>query len=193
MTNIALIVGSLRKGAYTRMVAQALLELAPPTLVLGEVGIGELPFYNQDLETDTPPAQWRTFREHIRESAAVVFVTPEYNRGMPGVLKNAIDVGSRPPKQSVWRSKPALVISQTPGRLGAMAAHQQLRLTLSVLGSPVMPAPEVYIPEVAKLLGADGKLIAEDTRKLLSSVLVDFETWVGRFQSLAPSNGQRIS
>lgn len=181
MRNVALIVGSLRKGAYTRMVAQALIELAPPTLELNEAGIGELPFYNQDLETQTPPAQWRTFRDHIRGSDAVVFVTPEYNRGMPGVLKNAIDVGSRPPKESVWRGKPALVISQTPGKLGGMAGHQQLRLTLSVLGSPVMPAPEVYIPEVAKLFDADGKLTAEDTRKLLGSVLTDFDTWIGRF------------
>jgi chromate reductase, NAD(P)H dehydrogenase (quinone) len=183
MRNIALIVGSLRKGAYTRLVAQALIELAPPTLALNEVGIGELPFYNQDLETETPPPQWQTFRDHIRQSAGVVFVTPEYNRGMPGVVKNAIDVGSRPPKQNVWRGKPALVISQTPGKLGAMASHQQLRLILSVSGSPVMPAPEVYIPEVAKLFDANGKLTAEDTRKLLSSVLTDFDTWIGRFVS----------
>jgi chromate reductase, NAD(P)H dehydrogenase (quinone) len=182
MRNIALIVGSLRQGAYTRLVAQALIELAPHTLKLNEVGIGELPFYNQDLETDTPPAPWRAFRDHIRKSDAVVFVTPEYNRGMPGVLKNAIDVGSRPPKESVWRGKPALVVSQTPGRLGAMSAHQQLRLTLSVIGVPVMPAPEVYIPEVGKLFGPDGKLTAEDTRKLLSSVLNDFDTWIGRFR-----------
>lgn len=183
MKHLALIVGSLRQGAYTRLVAQALVELAPPTLELNEVGIGELPLYNQDLEAQTPPAQWREFRDHIRQSDGVVFVTPEYNRGMPGALKNAIDVGSRPPKESVWRGKPALVISQTPGRLGAMAAHQQLRLTLSVSGSPVMPAPEVYLAEVGKLLGPDGKLTAADTRKLLASALNDFDTWVGRFQS----------
>jgi NAD(P)H-dependent FMN reductase len=126
MRNVALIVGSLRQGAYSRLVAQALIELAPPTLQLNEVAIGELPFYNQDLETDTPPAPWRTFRDHIRKSDGVVFVTPEYNRGMPGVVKNAIDVGTRPPKESVWRGKPALVISQTPGKLGGMAGHQQL-------------------------------------------------------------------
>jgi chromate reductase len=182
MRNIALIVGSLRRGAYTRLVAQALIELAPPALELEEVGIGELPFYNQDLETETPPAPWRTFRDHIRQSEGVVFVTPEYNRGMPAVVKNAIDVGTRPPKQNVWRGKPTLVISQTPGRLGAMAGHQQVRHTLSVLGSPVMPSPELYIPEVAKLFDANGKLTAEDTRKLLGSVLNDFDTWIGRFR-----------
>jgi chromate reductase, NAD(P)H dehydrogenase (quinone) len=184
MRNIAVIVGSLRQGAYTRLVAQALIELAPPTFQFNEVGIGELPFYNQDLETDTPPAQWRTFRERIRSADAVIFVTPEYNRGMPGVLKNAIDVGSRPPKASVWRGKPALVVSQTPGKLGAMAAHQQLRLTLSVIGSPVMPTPEVYLAEVGKLLDLDGKLSAEDTRKYLTSVLNDFDAWIGHFHPL---------
>ncbi len=182
MKNIALIVGSLRQGAYTRLVAQALVELAPSTLQLNEAGIGDLPFYNQDLETESPPAPWQTFRDRIRNADAVLFVTPEYNRGMPGVLKNAIDVGSRPLKESVWRGKPALVVSQTPGRLGAMSAHQQLRLTLSVIGSPVMPAPEVYLPEVAKLFGPDGKLAAADTRQLLTSVLNDFEVWIGRFQ-----------
>lgn len=182
MRNIALIVGSLRQGAYTRLVAQSLFDLAPSTFKLNEVGIGELPFYNQDLETAMPPTQWRTFREQIRQSDGVVFVTPEYNRGMPGVLKNAIDVGSRPPKESVWRGRPTLVVSQTPGRLGAMSANQQLRLTLSVIGSPAMPAPELYIPEVAKLFGPDGKLTAEDTRKQLSSALADFDAWIGRFQ-----------
>jgi chromate reductase len=183
MRDIALIVGSLRQGAYTRLVAQALIELAPPSLKLNEVGIGELPFYNQDLETDTPPPQWRTFRDHIRKSEGVVFVTPEYNRGMPGVVKNAIDVGSRPPKQSLWRGKPTLVVSQTPGKLGAMAANQQLRLTLSTLGSPTMPVPELYIPESGKLFGPDGKLTAEDTRKLLGSALTDFDAWISRFAS----------
>lgn len=182
MRNVALIVGSLRQGAYTRVVAQALIELAPPALRFNEVGIGELPFYNQDLETNTPPTQWRTFREQLRQSDAVLFVTPEYNRGMPGVLKNAIDVGSRPPKESVWRGKPALVISQTPGKLGGMAANQQLRLALSVLGSPAMPAPEVYLAEVGKLFGPDGKLTAEDTRKFLSSSLENFATWIERFR-----------
>lgn len=182
MTHLALIVGSLRQGAYTQLLARALVELAPPSVEFNLVSIGELPFYNQDLETQPPPEPWRVFRDRIRQSDGVVFVTPEYNRGIPGVLKNAIDVGSRPMKDSVWRHKPALVVSQSPGRLGGMAAHHQLRLTLSVIGSPVMPAPEVYLPEVAKLFDPDGKLIAEDTRKLLGSVLSDFETWVGRFK-----------
>src|SRR5688572_3571287 len=107
MRNVGFIVGSLRKGAYTRLLSQALTELAPPSLALSEIDVGELPFYNQDLETATPPAQWLAFRNQVKRSDAILFITPEYNRGMPGVLKNAIDVGSRPMKESVWRGKPA--------------------------------------------------------------------------------------
>lgn len=182
MSKVGFIVGSLRKGAYTRQLSQALVELAPPSLELSEIGIGELPLYNQDLETDTPPAPWVSFRKQVKACDAVLFVTPEYNRGMPGVLKNAIDVGSRPTKENVWRGKPTLVIALTPGKLGAMAAHHQLRLTLSAIASPVMPAPDLYIPEAASLFDGGGKLVKEDTRKLLESVLADFETWIGRFK-----------
>jgi len=183
MIKVGFIVGSLRKGAYTRMLSRAIVEIAPPSFKLDEIGIGELPLYNQDLETDTPPPAWTTFRNQLKSSDAILFLTPEYNRGMPGAVKNAIDVGSRPAKQSAWRGKPAAVISLTPGKLGAMAAHQQLRLTLSVLGVPVMPAPEVYLAEVGTLFDADGKLANDDTIKFLTSMLKDFETWIGRFKS----------
>lgn len=182
MTNVGFIVGSLRKGAYTRMLSRAIVEIAPPSFKLTEIGIGELPLYNQDLETDTPPPAWTTFRNQVKSSDAILFITPEYNRGMPGGVKNAIDVGSRPPKQSSWRGKPAAVISLTPGKLGAMGSHHQLRLTLSVLGVPVMPMPEIYLAEAGKLFDADGKLVSEDTIKLLTSMLNDFDTWIGRFK-----------
>ena len=182
MTNVGFIVGSLRKGAYTRMLSRAIVEIAPPSFQLTEISIGELPLYNQDLETDTPPAAWTTFRNQVKSSDAILFITPEYNRGMPGGVKNAIDVGSRPPKQSAWRGKPAAVISLTPGKLGAMGSHHQLRLTLSVLGVPVMPMPEIYLAEAGKLFDSDGKLVSEDTIKLLTSMLNDFDTWIGRFK-----------
>lgn len=182
MRNIGFIVGSLRKGAYTRMLSHSLAELAPSSFKLTEIGIGELPLYNQDLETDTPPPAWTTFRNQVGSSEAILFITPEYNRGMPAAVKNAIDVGTRPPKQSVWRGKPAAVISLTPGRLGAMAAHQQLRLSLSVIGVPVMPAPEIYLAEAGKLFDSNGKLVSDDTRKLLTSMLSDFDTWIDRFK-----------
>lgn len=112
--NIGFIVGSLRQGAYTRLLSQAVQEIAQPALKLTEIGIGELPFYNQDLETDTPPAQWVAFRHQVRRNDAILFITPEYNRGMPGAVKNAIDVGSRPMKDSVWNGRPTAVISLTP-------------------------------------------------------------------------------
>ncbi len=182
MTNIGYIVGSLRKGAYTRMLSRAIPELAPASFKFTEIGIGELPLYNQDLETDTPPPAWTTFRNQVKSSDAILFITPEYNRGMPAAVKNAIDVGTRPPKQSVWKGKPAAVISLTPGRLGAMASHQQLRLSLSVIGVPAMPAPEVYLSEAPKLFDGNGRLTNEDAIKLLTTALSEFETWIGRFK-----------
>lgn len=181
MRNIGFIVGSLRQGAYTRLLSHALSELAPSSFKLSEIAIGELPFYNQDLETATPPAQWVSFRNQVKNSDAIVFITPEYNRGIPGALKNAIDVGSRPTKDSVWRGKPAAIISLTPGKLGAMAANQQLRLTLSVIGVPVLPSPELYLAGAGELFDGGGKLVNEDTRKRLASMLNDFDTWIGRF------------
>ena len=182
MNNIAVIVGSLRKDSYNRKLAQALIELAPASLQLSEVGIGELPFYNEDLETNSPPAPWQSFRERIRNSDAVLFVTPEYNRGVPGVLKNAIDVGSRPMKDSVWMRRPTTVISLTQGKLGAMAANHNLRHMLAVIGSPVMGYPEAYLGDAGKLFDADGKLSNEETRKFLGKVLSEFDTWIGRFK-----------
>jgi chromate reductase len=182
MTNIGYIVGSLRKAAYTRMLSRSIQDIAPSSLKFSEIGIGELPLYNQDLETDTPPLAWTTLRNQVKSSDAILFITPEYNRGMPAAVKNAIDVGTRPPKQSVWRGKPAAVISLTPGKLGAMAAHQQLRLSLSVIGVPVMPAPEVYLADASKQFDVDGKLVNEDSIKLLTQMLTDFDTWIGRFR-----------
>jgi chromate reductase, NAD(P)H dehydrogenase (quinone) len=177
---IGLIVGSLRKGAYTRLLAQAVKEIAPSSLAFTDIGIGELPLYNQDLETDSPPPAWTTFRTAIGRSDAVLFVTPEYNRGMPGSLKNAIDVGSRPWGHSIWNNRPTAVISATPGALGAMSAHQQLRLTMSVHGSPTLPLPEVYIPGAAGLFDDSGKLKNDETRKIITTLLQAFEVWIDR-------------
>jgi chromate reductase, NAD(P)H dehydrogenase (quinone) len=179
---VGIVVGSLRKGAYTRLMAQAVKEIAPSSLEFSDIGIGDLPLYNQDLETDTPPPAWTTFRSQIDQTDAVLFVTPEYNRGMPGALKNAIDVGTRPWGKSVWKGRPTAVISVTPGPLGAMAAHQQLRLTLSVIDSPTLPGPEVYVPGAAGLFDEAGKLKNDDTRKILTTLLQSFERWIGRFK-----------
>ncbi len=179
---IGLIVGSLRKDAYTRLMAQAVKEIAPSTMTFVDISIGELPLYNQDLETATPPPAWTTFRTLVGGTDGVLFVTPEYNRGMPGALKNAIDVGTRPWGHSVWNGKPTAVISLTPGPLGAMSAHQQLRLTLSVINSPTLPGPEVYMPGAATLFNEAGKLTNEGTKEILLTLLQGFEVWIARFK-----------
>src|SRR6266704_6693919 len=116
--NVCVLVGSLRKASLNGMLANALMSLAPSSMKLETVEIGQLPFFNQDLETDSTPAQWTTFRQRIKSADAVLFVTPEYNRSVPAVLKNAIDVGSRPYGQSAWDGKPGAVISVSPGAIG---------------------------------------------------------------------------
>jgi chromate reductase len=179
---IGLIVGSLRKGAYTRMLGEATKALAPSTWTIRDIGIGDLPLYNMDLETDSPPPAWTTFRKAVAGSDGVLFITPEFNRGMPGALKNAIDVGSRPWGHSVWNGKPTAVMSLTPGPLGAMAAHQQLRHTLSILNSPTLPGPEVYMPGAATLFDEQGKLKNEDTKQIVTTLLQAFDKWIGRFK-----------
>lgn len=179
--NIGVVIGSLRKGAYTRMMFHAARELAPASFTLNEVEIGTLPLYNQDLETDAPPQPWRTFRKAIRASDALLFITPEYNRGMPGGLKNAIDVGSRPSKENVWSGKPAAVIGLTPGGLGAMASSIQLRSALSAVNAYTMPNPEAFIASAKTLFDESGKLIKPETREYVAKILKDFETWIGRF------------
>ena len=179
--DVGVIVGSLRKDAYTRWLANAVHELAPSTWRVSHIGIAELPLYNQDLETASPPPAWTAFRSGVGRASAVLVITPEYNRGMPGALKNALDVGSRPWGQSVWNGKPTAVMSLTPGPLGAMAAHQQVRHTLSVLNSPTLPGPEVYLHSAAGLFDERGKLVNDDTRKIVTTLLAAFETWINRF------------
>jgi chromate reductase, NAD(P)H dehydrogenase (quinone) len=181
-TKIAVIVGSLRKGAYTRMLAGAVKELAPQSWAVTDVAIGDLPLYNQDLETDSPPPAWTRFRSEVGASDGVLFITPEYNRGMPGALKNAIDVGSRPWGKSVWSGRPTAVISITPGALGAMTAHQHVRHTMSTINSPTLPGPEVYIHSAASLFDESGKLTNAETRKIVTSLLEAFDKWIPRFK-----------
>ena len=141
---IAVIVGSLRKESLNRKMAKALAALAPETLKLEIVEIGRLTLFNQDYENN-PPAEWTEFREQLRNYDGFLFVTPEYNRSVPGVLKNAIDVGSRPYGKSVWSGKPGAVISVSPGSLGGFGANQHLRQSLACLNVPIMPRPEGYI------------------------------------------------
>jgi len=177
--NIAVIVGSLRKDSFNRKIARAMMEEAPAHLRCSFLEIGELPLYNQDLETSEPPAAWVAFRDAIKASDGILFVSPEYNRSIPGTLKNAIDVGSRPSGQSSWRGKPAAVGGVTQGPLGALAGVLAVKQSLVPLAMPVLPAPEIYIAQVASLYDAEGKL-NEKTRELLRKFMAAFADFVER-------------
>ena len=178
--DIAVLVGSLRKESFTRKAARALIEVAPGSLQLEIVEIGRLPLYNQDLEGASPPIEWQQFRERVGKAEGVVFATPEYNRSVPGVLKNAIDVGSRPYGKSVWDKKPAAVVSVSPGAIGGFGANHHLRQSLVFLNMPTLQMPEAYIGGADKLFDADGKLINASTREFLTKVMQTFAAWVER-------------
>ncbi len=174
---VAVIVGSLRREAFSRKTAHALAALAPGYLTLDIVEIGRLPLYNQDLDED-PPAEWTKFREQIRAADGVLFVTPEYNRSVPGVLKNAIDVGSRPYGQSAWEKKPGAVVSVTPGGLGAFGANHCVRQSCVFLDVPLMPQPEAYLSGVGKAFAEDGALTDDRLKALLAKFITAYADWV---------------
>ncbi|HXX81273.1 MAG TPA: NAD(P)H-dependent oxidoreductase [Thermodesulfovibrionales bacterium] len=175
--NIAVFVGSLRKESLNRKMAKALIKLSPDSLNLEIVEIGGLPLYNQDLD-DSPPAVWTEFRERIKKFDGVLFVTPEYNRSIPGVLKNAIDVGSRPYGKSVWDGKPGAVMSVSPGAIGGFGANHHLRQSLVFLNVPAMQQPEAYIGHAADLFDESGNLSNDSTREFAVKFMNAFAAWV---------------
>lgn len=172
---VAVLVGSLRKGSFNRAIAEALAELSPPNVKYRFVEIGDLPYYNQDDEPN-PSAEWVRFRDQIRSADAVLFVTPEYNRSVPAVLKNAIDVGSRPYGRSVFDGKPGAVVSVTAGGLGAFGANHHLRQSLVFLNVPTLQR-EAYISGAGTLFGENGEL-KEETRKFLADYAKAFADWI---------------
>ncbi len=176
--SVAVIVGSLRKESFSLKLAKSLAALAP-SLTFDVVTLNGLSFYNQDLEA-TPPADWVAFRDRIRKADAVLFITPEYNRSVPGVLKNAIDVGSRPYGQSVFDGKPGGVISNSPGALGGFGANHHLRQSLTFLNIAILQQPEAYVGGIGDAFGADGGLVKASLRDFLKQYLSAFEGWIGR-------------
>ena len=176
--DVAVLVGSLRKESFNRKMAKALIAMAPPPLKLEIVEIGQLPLYNQDFDPDPPP-EVPAFKRRIERADAVLFVTPEYNRSVPGVLKNAIDVGSRPSGKSAWNGKPAAVVSVSPGAIGAFGANHALRQSFVFLNMPALQR-EAYIGNAAKLFNDKGELVAEDTREFMSKFLQAFAQWIER-------------
>lgn len=176
---IAVIVGSLRKESLNKKMANALISLAPESLQFEIIEIGDLPLYNQDLDdSGNIPAAWTNFRDKVKVCDGVLFVTPEYNRSVPGVLKNAIDVGSRPYGKSVWSGKPGAVISVSPGAIGGFGANHHLRQSLVFLDVPTLQMPEAYIGFAGDLFNANGEVVKEDTRKFLQKFIQAFADWV---------------
>ena len=175
--NVAVVIGSLRKDSFNRRAAHALAAMAPAGIALKIVEIAPLSMYNQDLDT-APPAAWIAFREQIKASDAVLFITPEYNRSMPGVLKNALDIGSRPYGQSAWNGKPGAVMTISPGAMGGFGANHHLRQSLVFLNVPTMQQPEAYVGGAADLFDESGTVTKEATRKFFSTFLEAFAAWI---------------
>lgn len=177
---IAVLIGSLRKDSINRKVANNLIKLAPESLKLEILEIADLPMYNQDLDAK-PPQEWVDFKKRLNGYDGVIFVTPEYNRSVPAVLKNAIDVGSRPYGQSAWDKKPAAVVSASPGAIGGFGANHHLRQSLVFLNMPVMQQPEAYIGYAADIFDSDGNISNDSTRNFATKIMKAFAEWVPKF------------
>src|SRR5882762_7848712 len=177
--HVVAIVGSLRKESFTLKVANALAKLAPASLKLDVTTLNGISFFNQDLEAN-PPADWLAFREKLQKSSGVLFVTPEYNRGIPGVLKNAIDVGSRPYGKSSFLGKPIGIVSNSPGVLGGVNAAMNLKQLLPGITGPIMGQPEIYLTGVGDAFDEHGNLTKEPMQKVMKQYIDAYAAWVDK-------------
>jgi chromate reductase len=174
---VAVLIGSLRKDSINRKLALALAQLAPQCLKFDILEIGDLPLYNEDIDGDHPPVSYKAFRAALKAADAVLFITPEYNRSMPGALKNAIDVGSRPYGQSAFSGKPAAVISSSPGAAGGFGANHHLRQSLVFLDMPVLQQPEAYLGNASTFFDVNGHPSAS-IAPFLKKFMAAFEAWI---------------
>jgi chromate reductase len=174
---VGVITGSLRAKSFARYLGRALIKVAPPGMDFSIIEIGEMPHYNEDLEVD-PPQAFTRFRNTIIAADAILFVTPEFNRGVPGALKNAVDVGSRPWGKSVWGGKTTAVISCSPGAIGGFGANFSLRQSLASVGAVTMAHPESYISNVAAMFDAAGELTDAKTKEFLTQFMLAFKAWI---------------
>jgi chromate reductase, NAD(P)H dehydrogenase (quinone) len=177
---VAVIAGSLRKESFTLKIANALARLAPDALRLEVVTLHGISFFNQDLES-APPADWLAFREKLQRSDGVLFVTAEYNRSIPGVLKNAIDVGSRPAGKSSFLGKPVGIISNSPGPLGGISAAKHLQNILPGISGPIMGQPEIYLNGVGDAFDDKGELVKDSLRTVLKQYIDAYAVFVQRY------------
>lgn len=179
---IGVIVGSLRKGSFSRSVANCAISQAPADFDMQIIEIGDLPIYNQDFDDmEKPIESYEKFRNTIKSLDAVLFVTAEHNRSVPAVLKNALDVASRPYGQSAWDGKPGAVMSQSYGTIGGFGANHHLRQVLSFLNIKTMAQPECYLGEVMKSMDSNGVITSERTTEFIGQFMTAYANWVNLF------------
>lgn len=177
---IGVFVGSLRRDSFSKKVARHVMALMADKFEMRMLEIGDLPIYNQDTDEGEVPAQWSAFRAQVKALDGFLFVTPEYNRSVPAVLKNALDVASRPYGQSAWESKPGAIISVSPGAMGGFGANHHLRQSMVFLNVFMMQQPEAYINNAAAIFNENGEIL-ENTGKFLQKWADGFAAWVNRF------------
>jgi chromate reductase len=182
---VGYLVGSLAKASINRKLALALTRLAPPQLQLREIPIGDLPLYSYDYDKDYPPAG-RALKDAIGASDAILFVTPEYNRSIPGALKNAIDWASRPWGTNSFARKPTAIIGTSPGKIGTAVAQQHLRSIMAFCNSPLMNAIEAYIEFTPGLVTDDGEVTVASTRDFLANYMQEFHGYITRVYTAIP-------
>ena len=178
-------VGSLAKASLNRRLAGALVKLAPEGMEFEEIGFGDLPLYSYDYDADFPEVA-RRFKAAIKASDAILFVTPEYNRSIPGGLKNAIDWASRPYGTNAFTRKPSAVIGTSPGSIGTAIAQQSLRSVLSFCNAPQMNAPEAYITFTPGMITDDGEVTVESTEAFLRKYMAEFHAFIARVLTVLP-------
>ena len=184
---VGYLVGSLSSSSINRLLANALVRLAPEGLELKEIAIKDLPLYNRDLDGDYPPVA-KAFKEAVRAADAVLFVTPEYNRSIPGALKNAIDWASRPYGTNSFTGKPSAVIGASPGKIGTAVGQQHLRSILAFCNSPQMNAIEAYIQLQPGVISEDGQVADQDLADLLRKYITEFHAFIMRVYTVLPRN-----
>jgi chromate reductase len=184
---VGYLVGSLAKASINRKLARALARLAPPDLVLSEIPFGDLPLYSYDYDSDYPPVA-REFKAAVAAVDALLFVTPEYNRSIPGGLKNAIDWGSRPYGQNAFTRKPAAIIGTSPGKIGTAIAQSHLRSILAFCNAPLMNSIEAYIQFERGLIDDRGEVHDERTEAFLRDFMEEFAGFVARVYTVLPRN-----
>jgi chromate reductase len=184
--DVLAVCGSLRKGSFNRMAMRAAISAAPKDMRIIEGEIGAFPLYNEDVRLGGEPEAVTRLKRQIAAADAILFVTPEYNYGIPGVLKNAIDWVSRPPAQSPFDGKPVAMMGASTGLMGTVRSQLQLRQTCQALNMVVMPKPEVMIAKAESRFAADGSLTDPDTGRFISELMAAFRVWILRLKAAGP-------